>query len=149
MGKAIINHFLASGNEVEEAIRDGWYLKKPDGKLAITQKALAAYLAAQDKMEKLHSLIKLALEKDGAVLGGEFDAALFEEMRKSPNWREEFIRLGGDPKAVLDATPKKPYTMVRVFKAGEKQDGTRKTPEAITPEPPPAPTPADVPPVVL
>ena len=128
MPKAIMNNAIAGGNE-EEAIRDGWYLKKPDGKFRVTQNALAAYRAASEKLERLHALAKDALEKGGDVEPGQFDAGIFEEFEKRPNWRAEFVALGGDPKAVNERTPKKPARRFRVYDpASEKPDGDRIAP---------------------
>jgi hypothetical protein len=128
--KAILNNVLAGGNEVE-AVRDGWYVKRPDGRLVITQKALAAFRAAEEKLEKLASLVKSGLETGADVEAGEFDAGIFEESRKNPNWRGEFITLGGDPAKVLEATAPKASRRVRVFTPavkGEKPKGERLAP---------------------
>ena len=125
--RVILNNKLASENDEQDAIRDGWYFRKPDGKLRVTQAALTAYLAAQDKMERLASLLKSAFVEKGAdVEEGAFDAAMFEELRKSPAWREAFVALGGNPDDVLAKTEQKPYTMLRVFPKDEKQKGKRK-----------------------
>ena len=122
VAKVIVNNVLVSGNEVEAAVRDGWYIKRPDGRLEITQNALAAYRAAADKVERLHSLIKEGLYNGGAVEAGILDAGVFVEKRKTPAWRAEFVKLGGDPNEVLADTLPKPFKMVRVFDPNEKAD---------------------------
>lgn len=104
MSKMILNNVETSGNEAD-AIRDGYYLMRPD-RLVITQKALAAYEAAIEKAERLAGLLRDALLKGAAVEEGAMDTGLFVEAEKKPNWRTEFIGLGGDPKAVLDRTEK-------------------------------------------
>jgi hypothetical protein len=113
MAKMILNNALASGNEVE-AIRDGWYVKRPDGRLEITQKALKAYEAAAAKVEKLAGLVRSGLEQGGAVEAGGLDAGIFVNERRVPAWREEFVKLGGDAKAVLAATPARAYNQLRI-----------------------------------
>jgi hypothetical protein len=129
MSKVIVNNTLDTVNDVE-AHRDGYYARRPDGRLLITQEALRAHAAAVAKLEKLHSFIKDALEKGGDVETGDFDAGIFNEPSKKPNWRGEFVKLGGDPKAVNDTTPKTDAHRLRIFVAGEKQKGERLAPSA-------------------
>jgi len=119
--KAILNNVLAGGNEAE-ALRDGWYVKRPNGRLVITQKALAAIKAAEAKLEKLASLVRSGLETGADVEAGDLDAGIFEEARKNPNWRAEFVALGGDPKKVLEVTDPKKSRRVRVFDPKDKKD---------------------------
>lgn len=123
MSKVIVNNVIAGVNEAE-AERDGYYAKRPDGRLVIQQTLLVAYLAAVEKLERLHSFAKDALEKGAAVEVGAVEAGIFSEPSKKPNWRGEFVALGGDPKAVNDRTPKTDAHRFRVFVAGEKQKGT-------------------------
>lgn len=137
MAKAILNNVLTSIND-EEAFRDGYYAKRPDGRLEIQQTLLEAYAKAKAKLEKLHSFAQDALEKGGTVAAGALDAGIFNEPKKNPNWRQEFVKLGGNPKAVNDATPKQDNHRFRIYNSGEKQDGTRLAPTADgSPVPPP------------
>jgi hypothetical protein len=129
MSKVIVNNVIEGVNDVE-AHRDGYYAHRPDGRLEIQQTLLVAYLAAVEKLERLHSFAKDALEKGAAVEAGAVEAGIFNEPAKKPNWRAEFVKLGGDPKAVNDATPKQDNHRFRVFNAGEKQKGTLLAPNA-------------------
>lgn len=126
--KAIINNVLTSGNEV--AADRGYYAKRPNGRLVISQKALRAAERLRARYELVTSFISDGLKKGADVEPGEFDAGIFNEPAKKPNWREEFVKLGGDPKKVNDETPKQDNHRIRVFKAGEKQKGTRLAPTA-------------------
>ena len=128
MSKVIVNNVLTSENDVNEATRDGYYTHRPDGRLQIQQNLLVAYQAAVAKLERLHSLAKLALEGGASVEDGSLDAAILNEPAKKPNWRSEFVALGGDPKAVNDRTPKLDNHRFRIFDTGEKQKGTRLAP---------------------
>lgn len=137
MAKVILNNVLTSIND-EEAFRDGYYAKRPDGRLEIQQTLLEAYAKAKAKLERLHSFAQDALEKGGTVAAGVLDAGIFNEPKKNPNWRAEFVALGGDPKAVNDKTPKYDNHRFRIFAAGEKQDGKRIAPTVDgSPVPPP------------
>lgn len=137
MAQVILNNVNESVNDAE-AKRDGYYAHRPDGRLEIQQTLLIAYLAAKAKLEKLHSFAQDALEKGGTIETGLLDAGIFNEPKKSPNWRQEFIAKGGDPKEVNDRTPKQDNHRFRIFTAGEKQDGTRLAPSADgSPIPPP------------
>ena len=88
MAKAILNNVLSSGNEVE-AVRDGWYVKKPEGQLQITQNTLRAFNAAQDKMEKLAGLVRDGLQKGASVEDGSLDAGLYVE--RDYNYASAFL----------------------------------------------------------
>ena len=125
--KVILNNVIGAGSE-EAAIRDGYFVKKPGGRLEITQKALVAFEAAQIKLERLAGLIKTGLEVGASVEDGVVDAGIFEEGRKNPNWRNEFVALGGVAKDILDGTDKKFSRRIRVFDTGDKQNGTRLAP---------------------
>lgn len=127
MAQVILNNVNESVNDVE-AFRDGYYAKRPNGRLMVTQTLLVAYLAAKAKLEKLHSFAQDAMEKGGDVEQGLLDAGIFNEPKKSPNWRQEFITIGGDPKAVNDRTPKQDNHRFRIFDAGEKTKGDRLAP---------------------
>jgi hypothetical protein len=129
MSHAIIRNHETNGNE-KDAERDGYYIRKPGGRLLISQTLLSAFVEAQTKLEKTHSLIQSALEQGGDVEEGLLNAGIFEEFKKSPNWRAEFIALGGDPKAVNARTPKKASYKTRVYDRGDKPDGTRVAPTA-------------------
>lgn len=128
MAKMILNNVLASGNEVE-AIRDGYYVRRPDGRLEITQKALRAYEAAAAKVERMAGLVRSGLEQGGAVEAGGLDAGIFVNERRLPAWRAEFVKLGGDAKAVLAATPARPYNQLRIGDLSEAR-GERIAPSA-------------------
>lgn len=135
--KTVLNNVLPSGNE-EEAHRDGYYMRRPNGRLVLTQKALAAFLRHKEQMERLASLVRDALEKGGAVEPGPVDAGLFEEKAKTPNWRGEFIKMGGNPEDVLAATEQKASVRVRVWgEEDEKPRGVRTAPatEAVAESP--------------
>ena len=137
MAQVILNNVNGTPNDAE-AFRDGYYAKRPDGRLEIQQTLLEAYIKAKAKLEKLHSFAQDALEKGGTVAAGILDAGIFNEPKKAPNWRAEFVKLGGDPKAVNDATPKNDNHRFRIFPNGEKQDGKRLVPTADgSPVPPP------------
>ncbi len=90
MAKAILNNVLTSGNE-DEAVRDGYYVRKPDGRVQITQKALVAFNAAQDKMERLAGLLRDGLQnKSASVEVGGLDAGLFVE--PNYNYDREYLK---------------------------------------------------------
>lgn len=129
MSHAIIRNHETNGNE-KEAERDGYYIRKPGGRLLISQTLLCAFVEAQTKLEKAHSLIQSALEQGGDVEEGLLNAGIFEEFKKSPNWRKAFIDLGGDPKVINASTPKKASYKTRVYDRGDKPDGTRVAPTA-------------------
>ncbi len=88
MAKAILNNVLVSGNE-DEAIRDGWYVKKPDGRIEIQQNALKAFEAAAEKMERLAGILRDGLLKGASVELGGLDAGLFKE--KDYNFSREYL----------------------------------------------------------
>jgi hypothetical protein len=79
--QAILNNVNGSANDVEAAVRDGYYLRKPDGNFEVTQTALEAYKAACAKLERLASLMAEALKAGGTVESGDLDAGLFVEKR--------------------------------------------------------------------
>jgi hypothetical protein len=126
--KAIINNVIAGANDVDEALRDGYYTKRPDGRLEVQQTTLVAFLAAQAKLEKLASLIKTALEGGASVVAGDLSAGIFAEFAKKPNWRTEFVSLGGDPKAVNERTAKTESRRVRVYANADEPKGDRLAP---------------------
>jgi len=130
MAKAILNNVIQAGHE-EEAVRDGWYVRHPD-RLVVTQKALAAFLRHRDQMERLASIIRDALNKGGDVEAGSLVGGLWEESSKAPNWRQEFIGLGGDAQGVLDRTQQKESVRLRVYDpaAEEKPRGHQVAPAA-------------------
>lgn len=129
MSHVVIRNHEQNGNE-QEAFRDGYYARKPEGRLLITQACLAAFIAAQEKLERLHSFIQSALENGGDVEAGILKAGIFEEFKKNPNWRAEFIALGGDPKAVNAKTPKKASYKTRVYAGHDEPDGNPVAPTA-------------------
>lgn len=83
---------------------DGHLVRRVDGRLVLTQAILRQHLLAKARAVRLMALIDAALRRGATVQEGALDAALFEEMERSPNWRAEFVALGGDPKAVLERT---------------------------------------------
>ena len=131
MAKAILNNVFVSGNE-EEAIRDGYYVRKPNGELQITQKALKAFAASVTKMEKLAGLVSDGLKnKSASVEEGDLDAGLYIETKKKVNWRAEFVVIGGDPKKVNADAPKVDSApRLRIHETGEKQKGRKLAPAA-------------------
>jgi hypothetical protein len=128
MSVACMNHVLESWNEVE-AKWDGRLIRRQEGELLITQRVLRAYRRSIGRTERLHSLIQSALTKDAAVEEGAVDAALFVETGRRPNWRELYVKLGGDAEKAVAKTPEKesePH--VRVFLRGApKPKGRRIT----------------------
>lgn len=127
MAHAIIRNHETNGNE-KDAKRDGYYITAPGGRLRLSQTLLAGYLEAQIKFEKLHSLIQSGLEQGADVEDGLLNAGIFEEFEKRPNWRQEFIKLGGDPKVVNANTPKKASYKTRVYDRGEEPKGNHVAP---------------------
>ena len=132
MAKVILNNILSGGNE-EQAIRDGWYVKRPDGHLMLTQHALAAFASAQEKVERLASIIRDGLEKGGVIEPGSYDAGLYEELRKTPNWRQAFLDIGGKADEVLAHTEQKASVLLRIYPSGDKQRGRKVAPEEVEP----------------
>ncbi len=121
MGKVIV----ANGYEEDEPELNNESLVHAGGRTVIRQELLREYISKMEEVEKLHSLIKQALSAGAVIEDGDIDAGLFREYRKAVNWRDEFIKLGGDPEDVLDIAKRQPFLMVRVFKKGEKVKGER------------------------
>lgn len=69
-----------------------------------------------------------ALYSGGDVEIGVLDSGVFIESATKPNWRAEFIALGGDPKTVLERTLKKEYYRTRVFLSVRPPKGKRVAP---------------------
>lgn len=126
--KVILSNDIISGNE-EEAIRDGHYVRKPDGKLEITQKALKAYMAAIEKIERLSAIVKSALEQDATVEAGDFDAGVYTESAKSINWRAELVKAVSEEaaKKITAEAKKQDADRLRIHVTEEKQKGVRKS----------------------
>lgn len=128
MTMAVMNHVLETGHEVV-ARWDGRWIVKRDGKLTITQRTLRAYVRAKARIERVHALLQSAFEKGAAVEAGILDAGLYAEDRKTPNWREAFVRLGGDPEVELKRTKAKTSISMRVHRDGEKPRGEKIAPK--------------------
>lgn len=128
--KLIVNNVLTSGLELDELIRDGKLIKRPDGRFMLTQTALESYLLHAEQTTKRLALIKAALEMGADVENGTLDAGIFVEQSKDVNWRKEFVRVAGEDAAkdVNANAPKKDYPRLRVYAIGEKQKGTRVAP---------------------
>jgi hypothetical protein len=98
----------------------------PGGRLVLTQAILRQHLAAKARTVRLMSLIDAALRRGARVQEGALDAAIFEESDRRPNWREEFVALGGDPKAVLDRTEPQSAKRPRVWHVEDKKPGGKR-----------------------
>lgn len=140
MSKMILNNVLTSGNETE-AFRDGYWAKRPDGRLEIQQTLLAAVETAKEKAEKLASFASDGLRKGASVEVGGLDAGLFIE--KDYNYSKEFLAafsekltaLGVDVEAIKTSVKdtvgaKYSGQRFRIFDNGEKQKGERVAPSA-------------------
>jgi hypothetical protein len=128
--KLVINNALLSGMEFEELVRDGKLLKRPDGRLMITQNTMESYLQHAEQATKRLALIKAALEQGADVENGPLDAGIFVESAKDVNWRKEFVRVASEDaaKEVNATASKKDYPRLRIFAVGEKQKGSRVAP---------------------
>ena len=105
---------------------DGKLIRRLNGRLLITQRLLWQHQHAKARLERLHALVASALAKGASVEVKSLDAGLFTEMSRDPNWREEFVRLGGDPKAVLKRTPQEESRpRLRIWVVGGKRPGGR------------------------
>ena len=148
MAKMILNNAIVSGNEVE-AERDGWYAKRPDGRLEIQQTLLVAVEAAKAKAEKLAAFASDGLRKGASVAVGALDAGLFIEKNYdytreiNAAFAEKLAALGVDVEAVKASVKetvgaKFSGQRFRIFGADEKQKGDRVAP-TVDGSPVPAP----------
>jgi len=140
MAKIILNNAIESVNDVE-AFRDGYWAKRPDGRLQINQTLLTAVERKTDELEKLSSFAKDGLSKGASVEAGVLDAGLFVE--KDYNYSKEITAafaekltaLGIDVEAIKTSVKdtvgaKFSGQRFRVFSADEKQKGERVAPTA-------------------
>ena len=132
MAQVTVNNLESSVNDVE-ATRDGYYVKSPNGRLRITQKALKALDEAKARVEKLHSLILSGIAKGGDVEAGLMEAAILEIKGKSmePIYRARLITEIGEPavKKLVADTPAKKNPRLRTWATtGKKPSGKRLAP---------------------
>jgi len=100
---------------------DGHLVRREGGKLLLTQAVLRQHLMAKARAARLMTLIEAALKRGAKIQEGALDAALFEESERRPNWREEFIALGGDPEKVLAKTEAKISKRPRVWHVEDRR----------------------------
>lgn len=135
MPRHVLRNTDVTGFDIAELERTG--LVRPGGRLTLTQAALEAFQAATQEADRLAAMIRRMLLDGCAVEAGDLDAGLFVEQERKPNWRTEFVKLGGDPATVLAATPKTPTApRLRVFEDNDLPKGERVAPtEDGTPVP--------------
>ncbi len=129
MPKHVLRNTDVTEFDVAELERTG--LVRPGGRLTLTQAALEAFEAATQEADRLAAMIRRMLLDGCDVEAGDLDAGLFVEQERKPNWRSEFVKVGGDPATVLAATPKTPTApRLRVFEDGDLPKGERVAPTA-------------------
>jgi len=121
--KLIANNKIESGLEVEDLVRDGKFIKRPDGRFVITQGALESFLLHAEQATKRLALIDFALKQGADVESGALDAGIFNEIAKKVNWRKEFVRVKNEEaaKAITAESPKLDNFRTRVFTLGDKK----------------------------
>ena len=97
----------------------------------ITQRALKIYVELQKRLDLISKELDYALYCGADVEMGILDAGVFVESARKPNWRTEFVDLGGDPKTILDKTPWKEYCRTRVFLSIKPPKGRRVAPTPL------------------
>lgn len=138
--RLVANGKLESGLEIEDLVRDGKFIKRPDGRFVITQDALASYLLHAEQATKRLSLIDFALKQGADVESGPLDAGIFNEPAKKVNWRQEFVKVKSeeDAKNITAEATKQDNFRVRVFALGDKKatKGIRvaPTPDGLPPK---------------
>jgi len=138
--KLIANNKIASGLEVEDLVRDGKFIKRPDGRFVITQGALESFLLHAEQATKRLALIDFALKQGADVESGVLDAGIFNEPAKNVKWRQEFVRVKNEEaaKAITAESPKLDNFRTRVFALGDKKatKGIRvaPTPDGLPPK---------------
>lgn len=127
--RTIVNNCLASEADVRETERADCI--RHGGRISITQRALAQFLAATAEVERLGAMLRGALLGGADVEPGPLDGGLWIESSKRPDWRQAAIDAGVDPAAVLAATPKvESAPRLRVAPVEERQRGRRVVPLA-------------------
>jgi hypothetical protein len=155
MPAVYLNNVNVSGNE-EEAIRDGYYLRKPDGTLEITQKLPAAILRETANLERLSSMAKDALAKGATVELGPNDIGEFVQKsyagdrEKARAFADALRKAGLDPDAIWAEAKagfpaKESAPRLRAWeinlqtkKSGEVVDANEPDGRRVTPAPPAA-----------
>lgn len=138
--RLVANGKLTSGLEVEDLVRDGKFIKRPDGRFVITQDALSSFLLHAEQATKRLALIDFALKQGADVESGVLDAGIFNEIAKKVNWRSEFVKVKDEAsaKAITAESPKLDNFRTRVFALGDKKatKGIRvaPTPDGLPPK---------------
>ena len=125
MPSVIVNNCIESGNE-EEAIRDGWFIKKPDGQYLITQHAPVAIRRHLEQAERIISFVKDGLAKgaqveDGPIGVGEFIEKVSSGYPEKAKAYADALRAAGiDPDVVWEdakekLTPKESTPRLRTW----------------------------------
>ena len=107
MAQVVLNNVLVSGNE-EEAVRDGWFIRKPEGEILVTQRVPAALRRHADEMERLAGMAKDALQKGAGVEDGPLGMGEFIEKvsagypEKAKAYADALRAAGIDPDVVWE-----------------------------------------------